>query len=245
MNGITIELAGQRVQLLPERAAFLHASKTLLVADLHFGRQHAWHAEGKPVGDVVAAASLEEPLNRLSVAIEKTRARRVLVLGDLLHAPAGLTDDMISRVSRWRHQIGVPMELVPGNHDRRLNLVIREWSLHVHDSMLIEPPFAFTHDPASIPARDRAKGIVWCGHVHPLVHLRTRGDALRLPCFCFGSNTALLPAFTGMSSGAAIRPEPGDRVYAITDTDVVDVSDGAAPPRVRVLRAATRSSARN
>lgn len=242
MNGVTIELAGQSVQLLPERAAFLHESKTLLVADLHFGRQHAWHAEGKPIGDAAAVASLEEPLERLAAAIEATGARRVLVLGDLLHAPAGLTDDMIARVARWRRNVSAPIELVPGNHDRRLHLVVREWSLHVHDSILIEPPFAFTHDPAGIPAREA--NIVWCGHVHPLVHLRTRGDALRLPCFCFGATTALLPAFTGMSSGATIRPEPGDRVFAIADSDVVDVSEGAAPPRVRFPRGASRSRSR-
>lgn len=243
MNGIAINLAGHLVQLLPERAAFFHDSRTLLVADLHLGRQHAWQAEGKPIGDAATAASLEEPLNRLSNAIRETRARRVLVLGDLLHAPAGLTNDMIGRVARWRKETGTPIELVPGNHDRRLNLVIREWNLQVHDSMLIEPPFAFTHDPAGVAARDCGTNILWCGHVHPLVLLRTRGDALRLPCFCFGSTTALLPAFSGMSSGATIRPEPGDRVFAITGSDVLDVSEGASPPRVRIPRSAVRSNA--
>ena len=241
MNAIEIQVAGKAVRLLPERAAYLPECGTLLVADLHLGRQHAWHAEGRPIGDAAAVASLDEPLNRLAGLVRETNAQRVLVLGDLLHAPAGLTSEMIVRVSQWRKTMCVPFELIPGNHDRRLHLVIGEWNLHIHDAVLVEPPFAYTHEPASAAAGACAGSIVWCGHMHPLVHLRTRGDSLRLPCFCFGSTTALLPAFSGMSSGATIRPEPGDRVYAITEDAVVDVSEGAGAPRVRFPRSRSGS----
>jgi hypothetical protein len=243
MSSVEIEVAGKTIRLLPQRAAYLPECGTLLVADLHLGRQHAWHAEGRPIGDAVAVASLDEPLARLGELVRKTNAKRVLVLGDLLHAPAGLTTDMIGRVAAWRKTVEVPFELIPGNHDRRLHLVINEWNLHLHESVLIEPPFAFTHEPASATSSACVGNVVWCGHIHPLVHLRTRGDSLRLPCFCFGSTTALLPAFSGMSSGATIRPEPGDRVYAITEDSVVDVSDGASPPRARFPRSRSGSLA--
>lgn len=241
MSTIEIQVAGKSVRLLHQRAAFLPECGTLLVADLHLGRQHAWHAEGRPIGDAAAVASLDEPLDRLAGLVRDTSANRVLVLGDLLHAPAGLTADMIARVASWRNEIRIPFELIPGNHDRRLHLVIQEWGLHLHESVLVEPPFAFTHEPATATSSACEGSVVWCGHIHPLVHLRTRGDSLRLPCFCFGSTTALLPAFSGMSSGATIRPEPGDRVYAITEDSVVDVSDGAAAPRVRFPRSRSGS----
>jgi len=243
MSTVELEVAGKTIRLLPRRAAFLPECGTLLVADLHLGRQHAWHAEGRPIGDAVAVASLDEPLDRLAGLVRETNARRVLVLGDLLHAPAGLTNDMISRVAAWRSTVDIPIELIPGNHDRRLHLVIGEWNLRLHESVLVEPPFAFTHEPASAASSACAGNVVWCGHIHPLVHLRTRGDSLRLPCFCFGSTTALLPAFSGMSSGATIRPEPGDRVYAITGDSVVDVSEGATAPRVRFPRSRSGSPA--
>lgn len=238
MRSIEIEVAGQTVELLPERAAHLASSGTLLVADLHLGRQHAWQAEGRPIGDAAAAASLDEPLERLARTARATGAKRILVLGDLLHAPAGLTTEMIERVARWRVEVQIPIELVPGNHDRRLHLVVKEWNLRVHETVVVEPPFAFTHEPASAPGADRAI-VVWCGHIHPLVNLRTRGDSLRLPCFCFGQTTALLPAFSGMSAGATIRPEPGDRVYAIADDAVVNVTEST--PRVQFSRGSPRS----
>ncbi|MGH7241802.1 MAG: ligase-associated DNA damage response endonuclease PdeM [Phycisphaerales bacterium] len=241
MSTLEIQVAGKAVRLLPERAAFLPDCGTLLVADLHLGRQHAWHAEGKPISDAAATASLDEPLTRLASLARTTNATRVLVLGDLLHAPSGVTTEMIGHVASWRKSLSVPFELIPGNHDRRLHLVIREWNLHVHESVLVEPPFAFTHEPASAGSEACAGNIVWCGHIHPLVHLRTRGDSLRLPCFCFSDATALLPAFSGMSSGATIRPEAGDRVFAITDDSVVNVSDGASTPKVRFPRSGVRS----
>lgn len=236
MAALEIQIAEKPVVLLPQRAAFLPECGTLLVADLHLGRQHAWRGDGMPIGEAAAAASLEEPLERLALAVRETGARRVRVLGDLLHAPSGLTTEMIARVAQWRTGLRVPLELIPGNHDRRLDLVLREWDMQLHDSVVIEPPFAFTHEPASAAAGACAGTIVWCGHVHPLVHLRTRGDSLRLPCFCFGSAIALLPAFSGMSSGATIRPQVGERVYAITDDSVIDVSEGASTPRVRTVR---------
>ncbi|MBL8874967.1 MAG: ligase-associated DNA damage response endonuclease PdeM [Phycisphaerae bacterium] len=238
MKSIEIRVAGEDVELLPERAAYLPASGTLLVADLHLGRQHAWHAEGRPIGDAAASASLDEPLDRLARIARATAAKRILVLGDLLHAPAGLTTQMIERVAAWRAEVQIPVELVPGNHDRRLHLVVKEWNLRVHETVVVEPPFAFTHEPASAPGADGAI-MVWCGHIHPLVNLRTRGDSLRLPCFCFGRTTALLPAFSGMSAGATIRPEPGDRVFAIADDAVIDVSENT--PAVRFARGGQRS----
>ncbi len=117
MSAVELEVAGKTIRLLPQRAAFLPECGTLLVADLHLGRQHAWHAEGRPIGDVAAVASLDEPLARLAGLVHETNAKRVLVLGDLLHAPAGLTNDMISRVAAWRSTVDIPIELIPGNQE--------------------------------------------------------------------------------------------------------------------------------
>ncbi|MBX3378785.1 MAG: ligase-associated DNA damage response endonuclease PdeM [Phycisphaeraceae bacterium] len=244
MKSLEIQVAEKPVLLLPDRAAFLPECGTLLVADLHLGRQHSWREEGMPIGAAAATASLDEPLKRLAGAVRETGAKRIRVLGDLLHAPTGMTAEMIARVALWRKSVRIPIELIPGNHDRRLHMVLHEWDLHLHEAVLIEPPFAFTHEPASAASGDCEGMVVWCGHVHPLVHLRTRGDSLRLPCFCFGSTMALLPAFSGMSSGATIRPQAGERVYAITDDAVVDVSEGASTPRVRFPRSGARSGSR-
>lgn len=149
MSALRVTIAGQTMSLFPQRAAFWHASSTLLVADLHLGRQQAWRAGGVPISDRAQLASLDEPLQRLSTVLHATAAARVLVLGDLLHAPAGLTDAMVDHVAAWRagHR-GVRFDVVPGNHDRHLDRVIDAWRLVVAERRVVEAPFEFVHNPA-------------------------------------------------------------------------------------------------
>ena len=44
---------------------------------------------------------------------------------------------------------------------------------------------------------------------------------LRLPCFHFGEQVAVLPAFGAFTGMHPIEPGDGDRVYAIADDRVV------------------------
>ncbi len=235
MSILEITLAGEPVCLLPQRAAHLRHSATLLVSDLHLGRQDSWRASGMPIGERTPSASLEEVIARLDALVLATRARRILVLGDLLHAPSGLTAEMIERFARWRRDVPIPFQLVPGNHDRRLDAVVRAWDLEVLPPLVHEGPFGFTHDATTLERTGGRSGsaVLWCGHVHPMVRLSTRGDSVRLPCFWIGAGMALLPAFSGMSSGATVRAVEGDRVFAIAGDDVLDISRAAATPVVR------------
>ncbi len=85
-GGLAIEVAGERVILLAHRAAFWVAARTLLVADLHLDKCEAMRVSGMPVPRGV----VEEQVGRLDEAVRVTGARRVLILGDLLHAPGGV-----------------------------------------------------------------------------------------------------------------------------------------------------------
>ncbi len=60
------------------------------------------------------------------------------------------------------------------------------------------------------------------GHRHPAVALSGRGGLkATLPCFCFGTQGALLPAFGGFTGNHVIRPRPDDRVFVIADNAVL------------------------
>jgi metallophosphoesterase superfamily enzyme len=79
------------------------------------------------------------------------------------------------------------------------------------------------HDPQD--ARLAANTIRMAGHWHPAVLLKGRGrQRLRVPCFWFGKQNALLPAAGAFTGGHVIEPEPGDRVYAWTRDAVWEVS---------------------
>jgi metallophosphoesterase superfamily enzyme len=58
--------------------------------------------------------------------------------------------------------------------------------------------------------------------VHPSLRLAGRGrELVRLPCFFFGKDYAILPAFGPFTGMADVEPVQGDRVYVIAGTHVV------------------------
>ena len=71
-------VAGERVVMLPERALWLPQHRTLLVADLHWGKAAAIRAAHVPVPTGTTAADLA----RLTQAIGRTGATRLVVLGE-------------------------------------------------------------------------------------------------------------------------------------------------------------------
>ena len=73
------------VHLLPGRAAFLPATSTLLVADVHIGKAASFRRLGVPVPAGTTAANLV----RLDGLLARWPVRRLVVLGDLLHAASG------------------------------------------------------------------------------------------------------------------------------------------------------------
>lgn len=224
MNALRITMSDQTISLYPQRAAFWHESSTLLVADLHLGRQQAWRAGGVPISDAAQLASLDEPLARLSLLLQHTNAARLVVLGDLLHAPAGLTDAMVQRVACWRADHAQLMfEVIPGNHDRSLDRVVDAWRLGVRETRVTEPPFQFVHDPADATPQTPVPLIACSGHIHPMVRLSARRESVRVPAFLLTPRLFLFPAFSGFFSGVTIDPTPDTAVFPIAGDRVLDL----------------------
>lgn len=226
MDRKAINLGEERIELLAGRAVWLPRTRALLVADLHLGKSEALRRAGAPVPAGVSASQLE----RLSTLLEVTSAARLIVLGDLLHAPAGVTDELVDRFGDWARAWGGAVELVEGNHDRRVEHVADRMGLGCRGERLLLDGFELVHDPAEATG-DRP---ALAGHVHPAIVLRGTGDTVRLPCFWLNGQRLVLPAFTPFAAGAPIAPEPGDRVVACTGDELVEV------PAVRTRRATPR-----
>jgi uncharacterized protein len=213
------EVSGERLVLLAERAVFWERTGTLLVADPHFGKAATFRAAGIPVPRGTTTGSLV----RLDSALDRTRARRIVFLGDFLHAREGREAETTRVVAEWRRRnAGVEMLLVRGNHDARAGDPGPEIDIPCVDGPAVEVPFVFTHKPAVSDA-----GYVICGHVHPSARLTGPGrERARIPCFWFGERTAVLPAFGEFTGVADIDAQPGDRVWVVVDQSVVRVDVG-------------------
>ena len=94
----TAELAGETVTLLPERALYWPRRAALLIADLHLGKDATFRASGVPLPGGTTAADLA----RLSVALERSGARRLVILGDFFHARRGRDPALLAEVAAWR-----------------------------------------------------------------------------------------------------------------------------------------------
>ena len=201
--------------LMPHRAVYWPAQRTLLVADVHLDKCEAMRVQGMPVPRSV----FDEQVARLDHAVRVTGATRVLVLGDLLHSPAGLTAGMVECFAAWRSSVPCEFALVPGNHDRGLAVVQDAWRMVILPEVYEEGPFAFVHEPGVVAGR-----YVWAGHVHPAVTLRSAADAIKMPCFWVGERMGVLPAFSSFTAGGGVGRNRGDRVFGIAGEQVVALS---------------------
>jgi DNA ligase-associated metallophosphoesterase len=221
MNGtdVRIDLQGESVVLLPERALFWEREEALIVADVHLGKAAAFRAAALPL----PGGTTTEALARLGAAAERTGARRLLFLGDLLHARAGRAARTLAAVAAWREtHPDLEILLVRGNHDRGAGDPPDDWRIRCVDEPWREGPFAFRHHPEDDP-----EGYVLAGHIHPAINLHGAGrQSETLPAFLFGKSCGLLPAFGGFTGGARVRPRRGDRVYVLAEEEVIEV--GAA-----------------
>jgi DNA ligase-associated metallophosphoesterase len=212
----TADVAGERLVLLGERAAYWERARTLLVADPHFGKAAAFRAAGV----LVPRGTTGETLNRLDTALSRTSAKRIVFLGDFLHAREGRAPETLAAINEWRAgHASIEMSLVRGNHDKRAGDPPAELDIRCVDGPVAEPPFVFYHHPARSD-----DGYVLSGHVHPAARLsgpaREHG---RLPCFWFGREIGILPAFGEFTGLAMIDPAPGDQVWVIADGETIQV----------------------
>jgi DNA ligase-associated metallophosphoesterase len=218
---LEIEVAGARLALLPQRAAYLPDEGCLLVADAHFGKAASFRSLGVPVPRGTTAHNLRE----LSEAVATCGARRVVFLGDLLHARHGRTPATLQALAMWRRDhAALELLLVRGNHDRHAGDPPAELGVQVVDEPFHLSGLLLCHDPGPRP-----EGYVLAGHVHPCVVLGGRAhQRLRLPCFHFGARVGVLPAFGAFTGMHAMAAEADARVYVVADGCVAAMP--ALPP---------------
>jgi DNA ligase-associated metallophosphoesterase len=211
---LEIELCGERMVLLPERAAYRPAHRALLVADPHFGKAAAFRALGVPVPGGTTA----ENLARLTRLVARTGAESIVFLGDFFHAKQGRAARTLNALAEWRAaHPDLRLVLVRGNHDRHAGDPPAELGMECVDGPLAAPPYAYAHHPEAAPAC-----YVLAGHVHPSVTLRGAGrQRERLACFHLGPHVGTLPAFGDFTGTADVSVIPGDRVFVVAGAQVV------------------------
>lgn len=184
--------------LLPQRAVWQAQTRTIWIADLHLGKAASFRVLGQPV----PRGTTQENLCRLGALLQSHGARRLVVLGDFLHARSGRSDGLFEQLRVWRAaHATLDCIVVRGNHDA-----------HAGDAPAgcgftsVDEPFALLGVEGwhhSVGAQGEADGpTILSGHIHPVARLSGPGrDSLRLPCFCLRGREIVLPSFGEFTGG--------------------------------------------
>ncbi len=191
---LSIEAAGETLELLSDGAVWWPAARTLFAADLHLGKGAAFRAQGQ----AVPAGSSARTLARLEALAASHGAERLVVLGDFWHSAEGLTPALLEAVSGFAQRL--PTVLVLGNHDRRIHPP--DVPLQAVSAALPLGPLTAAHEPPP----PGTPGFTLAGHWHPAVIIASRaGDRLRRPCFVHYPHVLVLPAFGGLTGALTLR----------------------------------------
>ncbi|MDE0861785.1 MAG: ligase-associated DNA damage response endonuclease PdeM [Akkermansiaceae bacterium] len=202
---------GHQIELLSEHAVYLPAHSALVLSDVHLGKAATFQAHGLPV----PAGDDEADLARISKLIEKTGAQKLIIAGDLLHSPHGVSPALINHLETWMSQCSARITLILGNHDRR--------ALRAHPMESV--PFLdfdglrIIHDPAHA-----STGFSICGHLHPVIRVKDSPRShLRTACFWLSESSLILPSFGTFTGGQPIKPISPDRIFAPLNGRVVEL----------------------
>ena len=211
----TLEIAGQSLWLLPERAAWHAGSRTLFIADLHLGKSASFRARGLPV----PAGTTQDNLARVAALVAAHAAARIVFLGDLLHSRHAQRESAIAPLHAWREaHPALQCVLVRGNHDSHAGDPPPSLAFEIVDEpwpVPAAPGLLACHHPQRV-----AGGCVLAGHWHPAVDLRGPArDHERLACFCHianaGDDVLVLPAFGAFTGSSPQAPPAGSDCYPV------------------------------
>lgn len=191
-NALDLELSGEPVRLLADRALYWPARRRLLIADLHLGKGDTFRA----AGIAVPTGGTAHDLARLHELLTATGAGSLWILGDFLHARRNAAVDAAWQAFRAAHR-AVEMAVLPGNHDLAFDAGVAR--VETVPEGLVDGPFELRHAP---PPDGPSAAHVLCGHLHPV--LRLPGGLGRHPLFWLRPGISVLPAFSAFTGGHAV-----------------------------------------
>ncbi|MBT8318516.1 MAG: ligase-associated DNA damage response endonuclease PdeM, partial [Gramella sp.] len=140
----------------------------------------------------------------------------IVFLGDLFHSSLNIEWNMFEE---WIGSIDNRVHLIAGNHDIISPLKYEALDIKVYPEVKVDK-FHLSHHPE---VHEGFFNI--CGHIHPGFKMRGNGkQLLKLPCFFRSENQMILPAFGEFTGNFFMKPEEGDRIFAITGKEVIPVN---------------------
>lgn len=209
-----ISVREEEIILDKERAIYLPKEQLLAISDLHLGKAAHFRKAGLAVPNVVS----KNDLNRLSGLLERYLPKQLLINGDMFHSNY---NSEIDEFAKWKENFNeINFVLVKGNHDQQSEEVYRDLAITIKEPTYQTDKFCFIHDVAHC----NSNLYTISGHIHPGISIYNKAkQRLKFPCFYFGEDHAVLPAFSNFTGLQLVKAKETDLVFAITPTKIVKV----------------------
>ena len=179
------------LEMLPSRALFLPETKELLICDIHLGKAEYFQQNGIPLTNNSDANNF----SKIKKIVKNYNPKKLIILGDLFHSKFSIDKTLQQKVEDLPELLKTNVELVLGNHD--IGCKIK--NLKVFDIKKIKN-IILSHEPINF---GNNKTFNICGHYHPKLYLKNKGDKLSFRCFAMDmkKNTLYMPAFGDLTGG--------------------------------------------
>ncbi len=209
---MTIQLQGETIHLLPEKALWWPAQKAIIVSDLHWGKTAHFRKHGIAIPTQVQAADEI----KLATLIKDFSAEHLIIAGDLFHSKH---NNEVAAFSHWRNaHASLRITLVTGNHDILAAEHYASWQMEVHRDGFDIGPFVIKHDMSGDCER-------FCihGHVHPAIVIKGPGrtGSIKIDCFATDAERLILPAFGRFTGNYVLDPARFSHIYLATGKEVM------------------------
>lgn len=184
------------VSALSTGLLWLHDSKALVAADVHFAYEDV-------IGGALPVWSTGETLRTLLESIAAMNAREVVLLGDVIHGSRmseGAARTVRDALDALR--AAATLTIVAGNHEGKTRgaAILGET---VEDAQRDGWLLLHGDKPPSLSEFAAARGAI-IGHLHPSLRL---GRSTSAPAFLAADRVIVVPALTPYSSGLDVRSD--------------------------------------
>ncbi len=178
--------AGNDLLLNNQRSIYWQAQNALILSDLHSGKSAHFRKHGMAIPSYLHYSDLE----RLQFLIQHYQPKKIIIVGDLVHAAGNKEVIDFKRLTSTFSTID--FHLIKGNHDRISEKLIKDLGIASVTENLVIDTIQFVHEPNSnnnIPTIS--------GHIHPGIQIPLlKNSRKNLPCFVVQSSQIILPAFS-------------------------------------------------
>jgi len=211
----TTFIRGRQLILHPLKAVFLPDSGMLICSDVHVGKAAHFRKSGIPIPTLAN----KENFWRMVELIEEFTPKQLVFLGDLIHSQTNQEwDDFIDFIQQFP---SLEKILVRGNHDIQEDAFFLKAGMTVTTEWF-DQSFRFVH----VPEETVTPGMyTFAGHLHPSILMKGKAkQALRLPCFWFGPDSAVMPSFGQFTGSSPIQPGKKDGIFVIAGNQVLPIN---------------------